>query len=293
MKRLIFLVLAIIALALGSFSMKELPEEIPAPIENTGKAEVVFVDVDQGDCTFVRTPTGETVLIDGGEYDAFDSHLAPFLSGQGVEMVDTAVVTHYHSDHMGGIYELVKARRVNRLVLPDYEDDDNSKENLLRVAQRSGTEVEYVSAGDIIPLNCNEVTMEVLHPVRGGSPGKNFDNNSSLVIFLTCFDESFLITGDIESRAEKELLQRTGVECDVLKIPHHGSSSSSSKAFIRETDPTYGIISAGVDNSYGHPHYEVLEDYENEDVTIYRTDHDGSITFVASESGMEDITFSR
>lgn len=290
-KKLQFYILSVIALILAAFAAKTFPEGTPTPF--TGNLQVVFVDVGQGDATFIRTPDGETLLIDGGEYDNYKTHLRPFLQEQGIKSIDTAITTHYHSDHMGGIQSLTEDGGVETLVLPDYADTDNSKKYLEQAAHNTGTRVQYVSAGDSVATSCEGLTVKVLHPAIGGSKGSNFHNNSSLVLHISYGKTAFLITGDIETRAEKELIANWDIECDVLKVPHHGSSSSSSKEFIQAADPTYGIISAGKDNSYGHPHYETLDTLDDEDIRIYRTDTDGNITFDVTADGIKDISFSK
>ncbi|MBE7023858.1 MAG: MBL fold metallo-hydrolase [Ruminococcaceae bacterium] len=293
-KKLLFFVLAFVAAIFAAFAGHTLPDtaETPAPLPS-GPMEIVFVDVGQGDSTFVKTANGETILIDGGEYDTYESHLLPFLEEQEVDKIDYAVTTHYHSDHMGGIERLTRDGLVERLYLPDYKDTDNSKTNLIEIAEKRKTEVSYLSAGSILETNCPGLSIKVLHPQKGGCKGSNFHNNSSLVLSITYGGDTFLITGDIEARGEKEFLVRGVPECAVLKIPHHGSSTSSSKRFIMEADPTYGIISAGANNRYGHPHSETLSLLADEDIMVYRTDKDGHITFTVTEKGIDKITFSK
>ena len=289
-KKLQFYILSAIALILATFTAKTFPEGTP---NSTGNLQVIFVDVAQGDSTLIRTPGGETMLIDGGEYDTYKTHLLPFLREQGIKSIDTAIATHYHSDHMGGIQLLTEDGGVKKLILPDYNDTDNSKKYLEQAAHKTDTEVQYVSAGDTVETSCEGLSVKVVHPSHGGSEGKNFHNNSSLVLHISYGKTSLLITGDIEARAEKEILANNNIECDVLKVPHHGSSSSSSKEFIQAADPTYGIISAGKDNSYGHPHFETLDTLNDEDIIIYRTDTDGNITFELTDDGIKDISFSK
>lgn len=290
-KNIKFYVIAAIILVIMSVAAKIIDKNNkPTP---SGNLEITFIDVAQGDSTLIRTSTGETILIDGGEYDVYDSHLVPYLESAGISKINTAIATHYHSDHIGGIYELVEHGGAERLILPDYEDTDNTKDKIVSIAEKNGTAVEYASEGDFITNGCQGLEIQVIHPRKGGSDGSDFHNNSSLVLKITYGGSVFLVTGDIESRAEKEIVEAADVECDVLKVAHHGSSSSSSKRFLEEADPTYGIISVGKDNSYGHPHNEVMERLENDDVRIYRTDRDGSITFVVGEEKIEEIRYSQ
>ncbi len=282
-KKKLFYFLWVLAAILAALAAKTYPENIDS--ENFA---VTFVDVGQGDATFFEAPCGTTVLIDGGEADEYEKNLASFLGSRGGEVVDIAIVSHYHSDHEGGIYESLLDGMIEKLILPDYSDTDGTRKGLERAAKRSGCEVEYVSRGDIIKIS-EDFSLKVLHPEKGGAEGKNFHNNSSLVIMASCFDTEILLTGDIESRIESGISAGGDIECDILKVAHHGSSSSSSRGFLAAADPTYAVISVGKGNSYGHPHYEVLENLENDDIRVYRTDTDGDITFEIARNGIEKI----
>ncbi len=281
-KKKLFYFLWVAAAVLAGLAAKTYPEKIAS--ENFA---VTFVDIGQGDAAFFEAPSGNTVLVDGGEADEYEKSLLPFLSSHGGK-VDIAIVSHYHSDHEGGIYESLLDGMIEKLILPDYSDTDGTRRGLERAAKRSGCEIEYVSKGDIIKIS-EDFSLRVLHPEEGGSEGKNFHNNSSLVIMASCFDTDILLTGDIESRAESEIFAGEDIECDILKVAHHGSSSSSSKGFLTAADPTYAVISAGKGNSYGHPHYETLENLENDDIRVYRTDTDGDITFEIAKDGIKNI----
>lgn len=275
----------IIVLAIAAAAAYVIPET-DEPVRDLG--QVVFVDVGQGDCTFVRTPNGSTLLIDGGEYDAFNAELKPFLKSRGIDKVDFALATHYHSDHMGGIYELVEAGMADNLIIPDYEPENKAKSKLLKVSQRTGTRVMQVSADDKIQLGDIDVDITVLHPEKGGF-SKTDENCNSLVLMLSYLGTDFLLTGDAEDDAEASVLKKFNIEADVLKVGHHGSSSSTSKKFIQAVDPTYAVIQCGEGNSYGHPHYETLDILEDNDARIYRTDTDGDISFFIDEKGIKEI----
>ncbi len=292
-KKALFFILSAIAAILSAIAARTLPE--PDNINDTQPSvvRITFADVDQGNATLITTPNGETILIDGGEYDTYESHLLPFLEEQSINKIDYAIVTHYHSDHMGGIQNLTKDNKISRLFLPDYKDNDKSKSLLVKDANKHKIPISYLSSGNTVKTQTDELAIKVLHPPKGGNWGDNFHNNSSLVLSITYGGDTFLLTGDIEARTEKELIESSRVSCDVLQVAHHGSSTSSSKKFILSADPTYAIISAGADNRYGHPHNEVLELLENEDIRTYRTDIDGNITFEVTSKGIEKISFSK
>ncbi len=290
-KKFQFYVLTILAVCLSMFASLTFPDKSSASVADRSLS-VTFINVGQGDATLIRTPKNETILIDGGEKDSFETHLLPYLKKEQIQEIDAAIVTHYHSDHADGIYELLTHNAVKSLFLPDYKDTDKTKSSLTNMAGITHTATYSISEGDIIETECEDLTIEILNPPKGGNRGNSFHNNSSLVVKITYYGTSFLITGDIEDDAEKNLIRNANLECEVLKVPHHGSSTSSTKGFLKETDPTYAIISVGRDNSYGHPHIEVLDRLEDEDIQVYRTDKDGDVTFEVNKNGISDIKFS-
>ncbi|MBR5614963.1 MAG: MBL fold metallo-hydrolase [Clostridia bacterium] len=285
-KKRLFYLLCALAAALAAAATSTVPD---TP-ENL--LSITFIDVGQGDSTLIRTPEDITLLIDGGEYDAYQESLAPFLSKNGISDIDYALVSHYHSDHLGGISKLLEKSAIDTLIIPEYDDKNNSRERLVKKAQQASVKIEEVSAGDTINLGTESIKVSVLHPKAGGFSIEN-ENSNSIVLRLDCFDETFLLTGDLEADAEASLIKEYDLEADVLKVGHHGSSTSTSDAFLEAVDPTYAVIEAGKNNRYGHPHYEVLDRLENDDVRVYRTDLDGDITFKVSENGIESISTER
>ncbi len=275
-------IIILIALALAAF----LSQKEPAPISDS--LRLTFVDVGQGDSAFICTPEGETWLIDGGEDGQYQSGLLPFLEARGVEQLDYVVATHYHNDHIGGIFQLLKSGKIKNLILPDYTPGSKAKNGLLKAAENAHTLVLDVSEGDILPSGNKDLKISVLHPEDGGFSPDN-ENSNSLVLKLEYFGTTALLTGDIEEDAEPLLTEKYDLEADILKLGHHGSATSTSAEFFKEVDPVYGIISAGQGNRYGHPHYEVLNRLRDDDVIIYRTDEDGDITFFLSEKGIDSI----
>lgn len=253
---------------------------------------VTFIDVGQGDSALIETAGGTKLLIDGGEYDAYAQELTPFLAERNIINIDYALVSHYHTDHMGGISELLETEAVGTLIIPKYDDKNQNRERLVAKAKKNSVEISEICAGDVLDLGDPNLEISVLHPLKGGFSQED-ENNNSLVLMLKYFDEKFLFTGDLEDDAERVLVKNYNLEADVLKVGHHGSSSSTSPKFLAEVDPTYAVIEAGKGNSYGHPHYEVLDLLENDDIRIYRTDEDGDITFTVTAKGIESIKTER
>ncbi len=280
-----FLVLSLIAIIFGVFSFKTSPDLPQSPESDT--AQLTFVDVGQGDATFLKLPSGETFLIDGGEDDDFENGLDPFLASCGISNIDYAIITHYHTDHTGGIMELLSLGRIKNLIIPAHNPKSKAKERILAAAQKSETFVREISAGYTMSSEGQEFELSTLFPEKG-----HFDeneNNNSLVLMLKYFKTKVLVTGDLEEDKEKIVAKEFDLETDILNVGHHGSYTSTCAEFLEAADPTYAVIECGAGNSYGHPHYEVLSRLEDDDVRIYRTDKFGHITFSLSEKGIEAI----
>jgi competence protein ComEC len=229
--------------------------------------EITFLDVNQGDAIFIRTPEGYTALIDSGPDEGFDAGkniVVPFLRKQGVNRLNLALVTHYHDDHIGGLPSVLDAIGAQTLLLPAPLTDLPSRYR----------DVFIISAGDRFKLGDAEFT--VLNPIENSDPA---ENNSSLVLLADFEGVKVLFTGDIEYETETILADdNTLVPVDVLKVAHHGSDTSSTKEFLESVQPRYAVISVGRSNRFGHPSDVVLQRLENIGSQIYRTDIHGSVT---------------
>ncbi len=289
MKRFINTILILAVCAFLAFATPEHNTPETKPSVSAGTLTITFIDVGQGDSAIIETAGGTKLLIDGGEYDAYHEELAPFFTERNITNIDYAMVSHYHTDHMGGISELLETGTVSTLLIPKYDDANQNRERIVKKANKHNVEINEICAGDVLDLGDPYLKISVLHPLEGGFSQEN-ENNNSLVLMLDYLGEKFLFTGDLENDAERVLLKNYDLEADVLKVGHHGSSSSTSRKFLEAVDPTYAVIEAGEDNHYGHPHYEVLNALENDDVRIYRTDEDGDITFTIDGSGIKIST---
>ncbi len=235
---------------------------------------VHFIDVGQGDSIFIELPNGEAMLIDAGESSEGDK-VATYVFSQGYNTIDYVVASHPHSDHIGGLADVINTFNIRNFYLNAVETDSDAYDNMMRSVNNSGVYAYNVTAGDVI-LNIENLLIEVVAP-------KTTDyeemNNNSVVIKLTYGNNRFLFTGDAEKSEEDGIW--TNIKCDVLKVGHHGSDSSSSANFLKKVEPTYAVISCGLYNSYGHPTDKVLERLYERNINVYRTDLQGTIVFTS------------
>jgi competence protein ComEC len=244
------------------------------------KLTVTYLDVGQGDASVIELPDGRTMLVDTGKTGR---EPASFLKYIGRQRIDILVVSHAHPDHTGGLEYLADRFDVReiwdngRLVLPD---------GLAHIIHRS------LNRGDVIEGPGYGISALHPYPEFYTSGGREYDaaNNDSLVFRMESGGRSFLFTGDVEKEAEEDILHiGKWLKSDVLKTPHHGGKTSADEAFFRAVSPEAAVISAGRDNSFGHPHQETLDALEG--VGIYRTDVDGAINIKAAEKGIEIKTY--
>ena len=242
------------------------------------KFHIYFLDVGQGDATFVKTPFGHQILIDGGPNNYVIEELGkvmPFFD----KTIDLVVLTHPHADHIDGMVEVLKRFEVENVLMTGVYSGDSTYLEFLRVIEEQGVRVFFGEEDFVF----GDVELDVLYPIESFY-GKSFDNinNSSVVVEISYEDVGILITGDLEIEGETELAE-SGLlnDVDILQAGHHGSKTASSLPFLAKISPEIAVISCGKDNKFGHPHIEVLENLELAGVEeIYRTDLEGRIEFV-------------
>lgn len=234
--------------------------------------KVHFLDVGQGDSIFIELPTNETILIDASIKDASDK-IINYLKEEKVSKIDYVFATHPHSDHIGGMSAVIKAFDIGQIYMPKAVTTTKTYENILLTIKDKNLKIKTAKAGNTI-IDTDDLKLVVLAPNQDSYESLN---NYSIVLKLTYKEKSFLFTGDAETLSEKEI---TGdVEADVLKVGHHGSRTSTSQAFLNKVNPSYAVISVGLNNDYKHPHQEVLDRLEKKNIKIYRTDQNGDIIF--------------
>ena len=254
---------------------------------------VVFADVGQGDCCLIIT-SSKTCLIDAGTYEEGDSAVSDLLDYYGISQVDFCIMSHWDADHAGGFAALCRQGRIGTVFtsyVPSSDDDDKDVKDFFKVSGLNDMEkVEFVShlqpalAGDSIVLS-DSVFVDFLYPsdmIGGG-------NESSLLAMLhiidgECEDGSFsedikiLFTGDIGTKTESVLIEEgIDLDCNILKVAHHGSKYSSSADFLEASSPNIAVISVGAHNFYGHPSPDTLERLESCGCEVFRTDKEGAV----------------
>lgn len=245
---------------------------------------VSYIDVGQGDSILIQCDN-EAMLIDAGENDKGED-VVDYLASCSVTNLKYAVGTHPHSDHIGGMDTVLEKVPTDTLICPQVTYETKTWKDVLSEAEENNTTVEYAKSGDKYTLG--KSTFTILSPKENNIYKDS--NNYSVVIKAEYGKNSFLFTGDAEELVEDEILSDNfNIKADVLKVGHHGSTTSTSEEFLNKVSPKYAVISCGNNNKYGHPHKETLEKLETRNVTTYRTDLEGTI--IAQSDGTK-ITFS-
>jgi len=248
--------------------------------------KVTFFDVGQGDSIFIETPQNHQILIDGGPD-------ATVLEKLGEEMpfwdrtIDLIILTHPEHDHIAGLIEVLSRYRVENILWTGVLRDTAEYQEWQRLIGEEEAEIFIAQAGQ--QINGGSAWIEVLYPFEDFN-GKTVSNvnNTSVSVRLVFGENSFLFTGDAYKSVEIDLVrQGMKVDVDVLKVGHHGSKTSSAEEFIKAVSPEIAVVSAGRDNSYGHPHPETLAILEKYGINVLRTDLNGDIKFLCSSQSLE------
>jgi beta-lactamase superfamily II metal-dependent hydrolase len=252
---------------------------------------VSFLDVGQGDSILIKLPDGKHALIDAAN-PGDGADILDYLSNEGVNRLDYIVATHPHADHIGGMAYIIENTEVGQIFAPKIASSDvpttKTYENFLLSIKEKGLKITAAKGGNTL-FEGEGYKAQCLAP---NSDKNNGLNNYSVVFKLTYGEDVFLFTGDATSEIENEIISKGyDIDCDVLKVGHHGSHSSSSERFLNAASPQYAVISCGRDNSYGHPHGQILTAFSKLEglSALYRTDVHKTITAVSNGNG--DIKF--
>lgn len=248
-------------------------QEIPAVTHTGSDLQVYYIDVGQADCSLTILPNNKTMLIDAGNNEDGQMLVNTFKS-MGITKIDYLIGTHPHEDHIGGLDNIIKNFDIGEIYMPEKSSDSMTFEDVVNAIYSKQLKITKPVPGTNIYQDEN-TTIKILAPI---SDAGNDLNNHSIVIRMDYINNSFLFTGDAETKVENEILSKGyNVDVDVLKVGHHGSDTSSSTNFLKKVTPKYAIIQVGENNEYGHPHNETINKLKNFGATIYRNDLNGTI----------------
>ena len=243
------------------------------PQFDTTRDFVKFMDVGQGDSALIYS-NGYSAVIDLGLPNAA-MDICYDLADCDIETIDAVLVSHLHSDHIGSLQKVAETFKIKNLIMPEIlKTSIAAAQNGKNFVTSNGS--AFYNARQGINFNIGEFEITIL----GCFDDKKNENNRSIFAVAQIDGMKFMFTGDAEEKAEKQLLsENLNLDCDVLKVSHHGSNTATSKAFLKALSPRYAVVSVDEDNTYSHPHKETICSLENSQVKVFRTDIDGDVTF--------------
>ena len=255
--------------------------------------EINFIDVGQGDSTLIRV-NNKNILIDGGgssygeTFDVGEMILFPYLLDRGINKLDYVIVSHFDSDHCQGLNFVMENMKVENAIISSLGQESSEYNTFISLAQKQNTNLIFVKKGDRIKIGNSFI--KVLYP-GNELISDNAKNNNAIVFKFIWKNISILFTGDIEEKAENMILNLyednlEELEATILKVAHHGSKTSTTKAFLEAVNPKIALIGVGEDNNFGHPNSGVLERLKSISCKIYRTDECGEIT-ITCKNGLK------
>lgn len=236
-----------------------------------------------GDCTVIKSPMGRNIIIDGGnnqDYDYGQNVVVPYLLDRKITKIDFLMVSHFDSDHCGGLFSVVEELKVDTIIIGKQDTEYENCTEFLRLAKSKNINIIVVKAGDIVKID-KECYFQILWPDSTNMISDNGINNNSIVTKFVYNDFGMLFTGDIEEKAEQKIIDKYKntnlLSANVLKVAHHGSKSSLIQEMINKISPEIAVIGVGKENKYGHPNSEVVDRIKNKGTIVYRTDLNGEI----------------
>lgn len=255
--------------------------------------EVTFVNVGQGDGAIVEIPYRDSIIIDGGggsvysDYNIGEKIFLPYLETEGITNIEAALVTHYHKDHTEGVAAAIENLRVRNVFMPDVMPENEYRQAIEAAAKEHNTKIHYISEDSRIIFDSG-LTINITVPAAKTELISDDENDTSLLYEVSYGEFNCLFTGDMSDFAERNLIAAgKAVDCDALKIAHHGSEGSTCAEWIESVSPEYAIISVGRDNVYDLPDKRVLERLRG--INVFRTDKNGDIKIKADKNGIKSI----
>lgn len=271
----------IIVIVILTITLKLILNFIPKSLK------IYFVDVGQGDCTLIKTPYNKNILIDGGgsefsNFDVGENIVLPYLLDRKVNIIDYLVISHFDSDHIGGLLYVLENLKIKNIIISKQGKITENSKKFNYIVNDKKINVLLVKKGDVI--NIDKVSsINILFPEQSLIK-ENIINNNSIVAQFKCMDFKMLFTGDIEKIAEKKIIElynnSNKLESTVIKIAHHGSKTSSTKEFLEKVKAKIAVIGVGENNNFGHPNQEILERITKLGTRVYRTDVNGEISLI-------------
>lgn len=259
---------------------------------NDKSLEIHFIDVGQGDGILLRTNRWNYLIDTGGNimdnFDVGKNITLPYLQKLGIRNMRGVFITHFHDDHCKSLPLLMENIKINN-ILVSYEDEENE---IYKSIIKKGIEIKVLEEGNRINLD-RGISLEVISPNKGMRDSGLSPNNLSLVFLVSYYNKNILFTGDMEKEVEWEIVDKLKKPIDIIKVPHHGSITSSTNELLNKTKPKVGIISVGRNNFYNHPANEVIERYEEIDTKLFRTDKDGMIKVILDNESLAILPFIR
>lgn len=274
-KNIAFLVLAVIGISSMFLFFSEFG------VNN--KAKIIFLDVGQGDSMLITAPNGRQILIDSGKYADITMKLAKYMSASD-RSLDMLIATHPDIDHVAGFDAVLDEYNVDYFIHSGLSAGASVYRTIAKKVRENNLIARAAVAGEKIFID-KDMYLEVLSPYLGQKIVE--PNDYSIVLRLVYGDSSIILTGDASKIVERDLVSMYGdlLKSDILKLGHHGSKTSTDNNFVKKVEPDYGIISAGCDNSYGHPHASILRILDENNIEELSTCEEGDIVFELEDDG--------
>ncbi len=264
----------------------ETTTQMPEMANPSGELTLTMIDVGQAD-SFLLVQNGKTMLVDCGTRSTGED-VVKYLNEQGITRLDYVIGTHPHDDHMGGMYDVITNFEIGKIIMPEVEVGKvttNWYVKLMQEIKQGAYELEYAKLGAVYDLG--EANFKIIGPIENDESNLN---NYSIVLKVTFGDMDVIMTGDAETKVERDIIDSgEALDAEILKVGHHGSDTSSSDEFLDAVSPIYALISAKVGNKYEHPIKSTMQKLEKRKIEVYRTDENGTVVATITA---HDVKFS-
>ena len=264
----------------------ETTTQMPEMANPSGELTLTMIDVGQAD-SFLLVQDGKTMLVDCGTRSTGED-VVKYLNEQGITRLDYVIGTHPHDDHMGGMYDVITNFEIGKIIMPEVEVGKvttNWYVKLMQEIKQGAYELEYAKLGAVYDLG--EANFKIIGPIENDESNLN---NYSIVLKVTFGDMDVIMTGDAETKVERDIIDSgEALDAEILKVGHHGSDTSSSDEFLDAVSPIYALISAKVGNKYEHPIKSTMQKLEKRKIEVYRTDENGTVVATITA---HDVKFS-